>query len=350
VEFIILAGIDVKKITAGKQEIIRRILNQRLADLDRLVTNRIDWERDGKQNPIERMELADWFQEDFEKLNILPAMSNFKADSFISTLYRGAGKFLKISIYLAISGIVIFFGAQAMLKWRPTTSKPQEKDPVVVFLDYLNPENRPLAEQELKKSVLTITDKKKLETIAAGKGELEDIFILFTGGESDFNAIRIDLRGNIKPATTPLTPVALQEAIRYRQKLRTLHRDLETYATKEENVRGFAPLTKTGADVYTPFFTKEDGEYIKDVRLVLNQDVRADDSGVADQACRKKSKDSLLNLQSCFKDYTVGNGIIAKEKEKAELFRTIVQSLRELPKLSSQAPTPAQSGKENDRP
>lgn len=59
-EMIVLAGRDLNDMSDANRERLRQMLRRRLAELEVLVTQRIDWEREGKNLVVGRRELDQW--------------------------------------------------------------------------------------------------------------------------------------------------------------------------------------------------------------------------------------------------------------------------------------------------
>jgi hypothetical protein len=59
-EILVLTGIEVNKLSGTQRQQIMAQLEQRLAELAVLVTEKIDWERAGQSLLVERAELAEW--------------------------------------------------------------------------------------------------------------------------------------------------------------------------------------------------------------------------------------------------------------------------------------------------
>jgi hypothetical protein len=72
-ETLLLAGKEIKDLGADQARNIKQTLNRLLVDLEKLVTKRINWEEAGKQNPIIRVELADWLCKDIAATLTRPA-------------------------------------------------------------------------------------------------------------------------------------------------------------------------------------------------------------------------------------------------------------------------------------
>jgi hypothetical protein len=63
-ETLLMAGLEVKKLSKAQTKQIRQLLTRRLPDLEQLVTEKINWEEAGPQTLVIRAELADWLRQD----------------------------------------------------------------------------------------------------------------------------------------------------------------------------------------------------------------------------------------------------------------------------------------------
>ena len=64
-ETLLLAGVETKGMNDKQVNHVKQALCKLLPELDKLVTNNIDWEEAGQQTLIVRDELADWLRKDF---------------------------------------------------------------------------------------------------------------------------------------------------------------------------------------------------------------------------------------------------------------------------------------------
>lgn len=72
-ETLLLAGVACKGLSDGQVKHLRQTLHKRLDDLEKLVTNNIDWGEAGQQTLIIRAELADWLRKDIGDTLARPA-------------------------------------------------------------------------------------------------------------------------------------------------------------------------------------------------------------------------------------------------------------------------------------
>jgi flagellar biosynthesis GTPase FlhF len=66
-EILVLTGIEVNRLSDTQRQQVMVQLEQRLADLATLVTEKVDWEQEGKGGLVKRVELVDW-ENDFSNL------------------------------------------------------------------------------------------------------------------------------------------------------------------------------------------------------------------------------------------------------------------------------------------
>jgi hypothetical protein len=64
VETLVLVGVDYPRLDNGQKQQLKAILTRRLADLETLVTQRIDWKREGQSLAVTRQEFGNWLRED----------------------------------------------------------------------------------------------------------------------------------------------------------------------------------------------------------------------------------------------------------------------------------------------
>ncbi len=66
-EILVLTGIEVNRLSDTQRQQVMVQLERRLADLATLVTEKVDWEQEGKGGLVKRVELVDW-EKDFSDL------------------------------------------------------------------------------------------------------------------------------------------------------------------------------------------------------------------------------------------------------------------------------------------
>lgn len=76
-EMLILGDLDVTRLNdSHKRDAILDLLQRRLEnDLDALITTGIDWKTEGTTDPVIRREIADWYQSDFQLMNLPESQS-----------------------------------------------------------------------------------------------------------------------------------------------------------------------------------------------------------------------------------------------------------------------------------
>jgi len=109
-EILVLVGVDVKQLSDIERQQIIEQLQQRLADVATLVTETIDWNKDGKELLLRRPELSDWTKE----FSGLPKFSNPEKKSSLPKKYASKLKFVGgvvgILVVLVIGIWVYTFG------------------------------------------------------------------------------------------------------------------------------------------------------------------------------------------------------------------------------------------------
>jgi hypothetical protein len=64
VETLVLVGVDYPRLDNDQKQHLKTVLTRRLADLETLVTQRIDWKREGQSLVVTRQEFGNWLRED----------------------------------------------------------------------------------------------------------------------------------------------------------------------------------------------------------------------------------------------------------------------------------------------
>lgn len=65
-ELLVLAGIDTNRLSKNQKQTLQDSLTSLLRSVDKLVTEDIDWNREGETDPVVREELAVWFNHQFK--------------------------------------------------------------------------------------------------------------------------------------------------------------------------------------------------------------------------------------------------------------------------------------------
>lgn len=70
-ELLVLAGIDTKRLSKNQKQVLQDLLASLLRSVDKLVTEDIDWNREGETDPVVREELAVWFDKQFKDVETI---------------------------------------------------------------------------------------------------------------------------------------------------------------------------------------------------------------------------------------------------------------------------------------
>ena len=62
-ELLILAGINTKSLSGEEKQVLRDSLQSLLGQVDKLVTQEVDWNTEGENDPVAKKELANWFDD-----------------------------------------------------------------------------------------------------------------------------------------------------------------------------------------------------------------------------------------------------------------------------------------------
>lgn len=69
-EMLILGDLNVQRLSPDTREQLLKHLRERLLDLGELITQKVDWEHEGRVDPVIRSELAHWYANDFQPLSL----------------------------------------------------------------------------------------------------------------------------------------------------------------------------------------------------------------------------------------------------------------------------------------
>ena len=70
-ELLILAGIDTKRLSKNQKQALQDSLTSLLGSVDKLVTEDIDWNREGETDPVVSEKLAVWFDQHFKDIETI---------------------------------------------------------------------------------------------------------------------------------------------------------------------------------------------------------------------------------------------------------------------------------------
>lgn len=110
-ETLLLAGLEVKALSNAQAKQIRQGLNKLLPDLEKLVTEMINWEATGPQTLIVRAELADWLPPDITGTlarPVGPIKGSTSPDSRQSSKSERSAIILGALLALAVGVIILF--------------------------------------------------------------------------------------------------------------------------------------------------------------------------------------------------------------------------------------------------
>lgn len=92
-EILILGDLDVEQLSPKAREHLLERLRNRLNDLGKLITQVVDWEHEGRVDPVIRSELAQWYVADFHPSGLVESrMPDWNFSSVISMKERKAIK------------------------------------------------------------------------------------------------------------------------------------------------------------------------------------------------------------------------------------------------------------------
>jgi hypothetical protein len=92
-EILILGDLDVERLSPEAREHLLERLRHRLIDLGELITQEVDWEHEGRVDPVIRLELAQWYAVDFHPSGLVESrMPDWNLSSVISMKERKAIK------------------------------------------------------------------------------------------------------------------------------------------------------------------------------------------------------------------------------------------------------------------
>jgi len=118
-EILVLTGIEVNKLSGIQRQQIMAQLEQRLAELAVLVTEKIDWEQEGQALLVKRVELANW-EKDFKGLPIAkkvkPPVEKLPARKWHPGQLKLAG---------GVIGILLVLGLYFLIGSRLGSNSPQ---------------------------------------------------------------------------------------------------------------------------------------------------------------------------------------------------------------------------------
>lgn len=118
-EILVLVGVDVKKLSETERQQIFKQLEQRLnEDLATLVTEGIDWDRDGQALLVKRRELGDW-EKGFDGLPTVLRREKKAAEPEKPSSGR-------LKVVVGVVGILLVLG---LAIWPAITQKPEKDVP-----------------------------------------------------------------------------------------------------------------------------------------------------------------------------------------------------------------------------
>lgn len=92
-ELLILGDLDVQRLSHEAREHLLKRLRQRLLDLGELIAHGVEWEQEGRVDPVIRPELAQWYAADFHPSGLLESRApDWSLTSVISMKERKAIK------------------------------------------------------------------------------------------------------------------------------------------------------------------------------------------------------------------------------------------------------------------
>lgn len=106
-ETLLLAEVNVPKLAQQQINEIHQVLARRLADLEQLVTNRINWEDAGNKTIIIRKELADWWNQDLSA-SITPSKTEKQTENS-KDIHTGSIVGILIGLATGLISLFIWF-------------------------------------------------------------------------------------------------------------------------------------------------------------------------------------------------------------------------------------------------
>lgn len=190
-ELLILAGIDTKRLSKNQKQALQDSLTSLLGSVDKLVTEDIDWNREGETDPVVSEKLAVWFDQHFKDIETIVWNPNLKR---LSKKIMSA----TITIFLVSLGLVSYFGfkgdqppkeesdviaANQLIEALSNVQPSVDRDAITKELEYLNliknQEGKMKISSDMKGTVLTSIIRKRVFP--------EEIEELFSSKENSVN-------------------------------------------------------------------------------------------------------------------------------------------------------------------
>lgn len=163
-EILVLTGVDVKKLSETQHQQIVTQLEQRLADLATLVTEKINWDRDGQTTLVKRRELGEW-EEWFAKFPTFVPERDKKVPMPSSAQLKWVAGVVGILLVLGL-------GIRTIIQMSEESAPTQNHHETELSKDEI-PQNTPDAEQgntlEAKNCIKFSELKQYIETFSMGR-------------------------------------------------------------------------------------------------------------------------------------------------------------------------------------
>ncbi|MDQ5911384.1 MAG: hypothetical protein QG599_3481 [Pseudomonadota bacterium] len=293
-ELLILAGIDTKRLSKNQKQALQDSLTSLLSSVDKLVTENIDWNREGENDPVVREELAVWFNLHFKVV---------EAIAWNPKLKRLSKKIMPVIIattVLVLLGLVSYFGFKIGEKPKESSDVVAANQLIQMLSDALSGdkgENRKKVSEELEKLNLIELVSKNSERWKISSDRVKQI---------DFNKVTIE---RVFPGDISRLFLNKENSINLNSP--QIVKDL--IACKEQIIN-FATLQNTNTS-YTPFITLDQVDKLKkeitDHRKDKNEFYSGVISGNEDlkTSCGEDlaKNNPLKFLKDCYRDYGIKN-------------------------------------------